>query len=331
MQEFYEWITKIGSLNFEEKSVLIIGGGRIAQQHALACLRMNVKDITIISKTGDNVTKFCNKYKIKSLMGGFESNLNNLEEKDLTIIVTPISILLETAKSALNHGQKTILIEKPGSIYYKELLTLHEKIKSEKVRVGYNRLVYPSLHKLFQLVKNDGGISSCRFTFTEILDRIDFQKDIPEIYNRWGISNSLHVISMIRELIGSPKEIFAKRYGKLDWHKTGSIFVGNGISEKNIPFSYHADWEAGGRWGIEVSTKNGLYQLIPLEKLYFCTKNTFDWKEISIDCAFSDVKPGIAEEIAIMLSENEDKKIDLISLKEAAELNILAETIFGYD
>ena len=100
------------------------------------------------------------------------------------------------------------------------------------------------------------------------MDRIDFEKDEPEVYQRWGISNSLHVISMVFDLIGLPKEITSKQSGKTSWHDSGSIFTGNGISENNIPFSYHADWESAGRWGIEIMTKEHAYRLMPLENLY---------------------------------------------------------------
>ena len=61
-------------------------------------------------------------------------------------------------------------------------------------------------------------------------------------YSRWGISNSLHVISMAMELIGMPKDISIHQFGKLDWYPSGSVFVGNGISRNDMPFSYHADW-----------------------------------------------------------------------------------------
>ena len=176
-----------------------------------------------------------------------------------------------------------------------------------------------------------GGITSCRFTFTERLGSIDFTKDKPEVYQRWGISNSLHVITMAFELIGMPKEMHSHQYRNLEWHSSGSIFVGDGISSSDIPFSYHADWGSGGRWGIEVNTKENSYQLIPLEDLYVCKKDTGTWNHIEFKSSFPDIKQGITEEIAIMLDEDKEFRDKLPSLNKTVRYNKIAEKIFGYD
>lgn len=328
MNEHYKWISNIDSLNFGKKSVLVIGLGKMGKEHVKACRKMNIKDVTVI--TPDKLAeKFCKNNNIRLIKGKFEDCLKNIEKKDLVIIATPISKLIDAAKLAIKHEQDNILIEKPGSIDYKKLFDLEEKIQNQNIKIGYNRLCYPSFHKLLQCIKKDGGVSSCKFSFTEIIDRIDFKSDLPMIYNRWGISNSLHVISMAMELIGMPKRIISNQYGKLDWHKSGSVFVGCGISEKNIPFSYNSDWQGSGRWGIEISTKKNLYQLVPLEKLYYCPKGKYDWNEILLDTSYSEVKTGVAEEIAMMLSTKKIKK-EMISLSRAIEFNKLAEKIFGY-
>jgi hypothetical protein len=135
---------------------------------------------------------------------------------------------------------------------------------------------------------------------------------------------------MAMELIGMPKNLSTNRSGFLKWHKSGSIFVGSGISEKNIPFSYHADWGSGGRWGIEIMTKENLYQLVPLEDLYATPKYSAEKLQVPFKASFSDTKPGLAEEIALMLQPNIEKKIPLITPYRAVAYNKLAEKIFGY-
>ena len=70
------------------------------------------------------------------------------------------------------------------------------------------------------------------------------------------------------ELIGFPKELSASQSGELDWHPSGSIFVGSGISEKNIPFSYNANWDSAGRWWVEFLTKENRYIMKPMEQLF---------------------------------------------------------------
>ena len=328
MIENYDWLKNIEKLDFTDKKVLIIGGGEIAKQYALAFLKFHISDITMIVKTGNFISDFCLEKNIKLLKGGFESHLSNLEKMDLVIIATPIPILIKATKLCIDSGQDNILIEKPGSLYSKELFSLSNNYADKKIRIGYNRLVYPNLHKLKQLINSEGGVTSCRFTFTEWLDRIEFEKDESIVYQRWGISNSLHVISMAFDIIGLPKEITSVQSGKINWHDSGTQFIGCGISKNNIPFTYHADWNSGGRWGIEIFTKENSYFLIPLEELYVCKKFTGITLPVDFDIAFPDLKLGIPEEIAIMLDETSG--LDLITLEYAAKLNQITEKIMGY-
>lgn len=324
----YDYISNIDSLNFENKSVLIIGAGNIANQYAIALSNMKIKDVTIISKSQESANKMNGKFGFQTISGGYEKNLPLLKKMDLVIVATHVSLLLSATESALESGQTNILVEKPVSIYSKNLFDFVKRVKTHNVRVAYNRMVYPNFILLKQLVENEGGITSCHFTFTEWLNTIDFQTNPSEVYSRWGVSNSLHVISMAMELIGMPKELSPYKFGKLDWHPTGSIFVGSGITEKNIPFSYHANWESAGRWGMEVMTKENAYRLIPLEGLYVCKKNTTDWLKMPFKIAYPNVKQGLAEEIALML--NDDMKQNLVSLEKAAKFVKIAEEIFGY-
>lgn len=330
MSETYNWLVNIDSLNFEDKSALIVGGSEISRQYALGLIGLGIKDITVIAKKGEYISKFCEENNIELHRGGFEKNIDSIKRKDIAIIAPPIPDTLQAARMAIKKGQKNILIEKPGSLYHTELISLAKEYSHVDIRVAYNRLAYPNFHKLKELVSREGGITSCRFTFTERLSTMDFEKDEPDVYMRWGISNSLHVISMALELIGMPREIHCYQYGKIDWHPTGSIFVGDGLSENNIPFSYHADWGSGGRWGVEVNTRENSYQLIPLEDLFACKRDTGTWNKIEFERTFPDVKQGFSEEIAIMLDESGRFRDCLPSLAKAAQYNKIAEEIFGY-
>jgi predicted dehydrogenase len=331
IEERYNWLSNINSLDFRDKSALVIGGSEISRQYILALLKFKIKDITVVTKSGDYISKICKENDIKLFTGGFENNLSNIGKKDIVIVAPTLDLTINATKLAIQNGQQNILIEKPGSLYVSEFELLEKLISTQNIRVGYNRLVYPNLHKVKTLVEKEGGITSCRFTFTERISSIDFKKKSQEIYHKWGISNSLHVITMAFELIGMPKEIFPRQYGQLEWHPTGSIFVGAGISERNIPFSYHADWGSGGRWGIEVNTANNSYQLIPLEEIFVCPKDTGSWKKIDFKKSFSEIKQGISEEIAVMLSVDKKYQDLLPDLKKASRYNKLAENIFGYN
>ena len=325
----YEWLINLHHLNLKNKSILLIGGGEISKQYLNALLKLNISDITVVTKTGNQIREFCDSNKINLLTGGFEKNLTSCGTKDLVIIATPIPLLIPATEIAIKEGNTNILIEKPGSLYHKKLSSL--KSNTVKIRIAYNRIAYPNFYKLKTLIEKDGGITSCRFTFTEWLNRIDFTKYQKVEYTFWGISNSLHLISMAMELIGMPKKLSTHRSGFLKWHKSGSTFVGSGISEKNTPFSYHADWGSGGRWGIEIMTKENLYQLVPLEDLYVTPKYSVEKLQVPFKTSFSDIKPGLAEEIALMLEPDIEKKIPLVTPQKAAAYNKLAEKIFGYN
>jgi len=134
MIENYEWLKNIEKFNFASKKVLIIGGGEIAKQYALAFLKFHISDITIIVKTGDSISNFCIEKNLKLLKGGFEIHLSNLKKMDLVIIATPIPILINATQLCIDNGQDNILIEKPGSLYSKELLSLSIKTNSFNTR-----------------------------------------------------------------------------------------------------------------------------------------------------------------------------------------------------
>ena len=55
-------------------------------------------------------------------------------------------------------------------------------------------------------------------------------------------------------------------------------FCGAGLSKNNIPFSYQANWDAPGRWSLEVLTKYRRYVLRPMEELYCIKLGYFESK-----------------------------------------------------
>ena len=73
--DFYDWLTNISSIDFSNKSVLLIGGGNISIPYVLALRELGVKDITIITNKGRKSLKFCKEKKVDLLTGGFEKSL----------------------------------------------------------------------------------------------------------------------------------------------------------------------------------------------------------------------------------------------------------------
>ena len=329
----YKNLLSIRKRKFTNKTILIIGAGWMGKQYCQALAQMGIRDVCILSRSEKSAKACCEEYSFQSYYGGYETCLESLGIFDLVIITMPVNELLSAALKAIECGNKNILIEKPGSLYSSVLFELakHLNDRNLRIRIAYNRLVYPNLWRLKELAQDDGGITSCRYTFTELVHTINFNNNQNEVYERWGVANSLHVISMAHSLIGFPKEIQTCQLGKLDWHSSGDRFIGMGISQDEIPFSYHADWGSAGRWGIEIMTPQNAYRLMPLEELYTCKKGTFDWEIIETTSAFPTVKQGVAEEIAVMLDISIEENIALVDLQKGAQLTALAEKIFGYD
>lgn len=324
----YEIISNLSLEKFANSTVTIIGGGYMGQEYAKALENLDISNVTIITNSSKNPEIFATKFEYKVLSGGYEKHIPLLKKQDLIIIATPTELLYSVCNLCLDYNQDNILIEKPGSLYQNDLKLLEEKSKGCRIRIAYNRICYPNVHLLKKLCENE--ILSCTFDFTEWTHKIPFDKYTKDEYRLWGISNSLHIISLAFELIGMPKKINCFHQGSLDWHPSGSIFTGSGISINDIPFSYHANWESAGRWMVEIMTKNKSYRLMPLEGLYVCEKGSIDWNPVSFNSTSLKTKPGILEQVAIMLDHNLEKDCSLITLDQSINYMKIAAQILNY-
>lgn len=329
----YNNLRNIHEIDFHNPSILVIGAGFIADQYCLALRRLGINQVTVVSRSETSAGRIREAHGFSAFPGGYAEKLPSLPVFDLVVVATPIHDLLSAARLALARGNGNLLIEKPGALYSSEIKAFQEESKDapSRIRVAFNRLAYPNFWKLQELAREEGGITSCRYTFTEWVHTINFDKESQEAYRRWGISNSLHVISMAHALIGFPRELAAFQQGEFSWHPSGSRFSGAGLSDRDIPFSYHADWDSAGRWGVEIMTRQNAYQLIPLEGLFRCKKGTVQWEPVEFQKAFEDVKQGLAEEVAVMLKPELEETPILPDLKETARFLETAEKIFGYD
>ena len=195
---------------------------------------------------------------------------------------------------------------------------------------AYNRVAYPSFIEARARTCQEGGITSGTYTFTEIIGADWSKRYSAEELARWGIANSLHPIGMAHGLIGLPASWNSYRSGALPWHPLGSVFVGSGVSDRGIPFSYQADWGSKGRWSVEVHSSQASYRLCPLEKLYRKASAMDDWEEVPVATFAPDVKTGVAEQVAAMLCDDVRRLVPLVSLNETADLTRYAEELFGY-
>ena len=155
------------------------------------------------------------------------------------------------------------------------------------------------------MIAEDGGSVSCNFEFTEWAHTISPAAFPAEVKSSWLIANSSHVIDLAFHLCGLPADWKGWHAGGLEWHAASARFCGAGITDRGVIFSYHADWEAPGRWALEVLTRKRRFIFRPMEQLQVTPLASVVVKPIPIDDALDKAfKPGLYEETKAFLAED---------------------------
>jgi len=328
-------LKQVAVSNFKNKKILLLGAGFMGREYCKTLHHLGFSEVTVICNSLKSANLIRADFGFIAFDGGYQKNHSHISKKfDLTILSLPIPMLLKGLETLILLGHKKILVEKPVALSSKKLSTFIKKHLSSKkslVKTAFNRMAYPAFLELKRRVAQDKGITSCSYTFTEWPHAIDFSKNNQDVYYKWGLSNSLHVISLAHALIGLPKKWSCYRSRSLKWHPSGAVFTGSGVTKKNIPFSYHADWLSAGRWSLTVMTRKHAYRLMPLEELYICKKKNTVWEPVNYTKETSGIKEGISEEIISMLEPNSLKEIKLPDLKRTLAYVKVAEKIFGYE
>lgn len=271
--------------NNMKNHVWVIGSGPMAIEYikVLDALKISYQ---VIGRGIDSAKDCESKTGVKVVTGGLESHICDCKYFPSAVIVAVgVEQIANVAKVLLQNGVRKILLEKPGGMNADEIRFVAEetKKKNAEVYVAYNRRFYASTLKAHEIIREDGGVRSFHFEFTEWSHEIVKIKKAPGVKENWLLANSSHVIDLAFFLGGIPKKITCYVAGELGWHPSGSIFTGAGISENGSLFSYHADWGAPGRWGVEVLTRNNRLILRPLEKLHIQKIGNASIEEVSID------------------------------------------------
>lgn len=282
------------------KKVLLIGAGYMGIEYAKA-LNTLKKDFTVIGRGKKSAKEFEKEIGVKVIIGGLDKYLSEISK-------TPSAAIVAISEEQLGHatvlllksGVKNILVEKPGGLDFEDIKKVAKIAKIEKanVYVGYNRRFYASVSKAREIIKNDGGVLSFHFDFTEAVHKIVPLVRPPGVKENWFLQNSTHVIDMAFFLAGWPKKMTCQVLGSLSWHPAGAIFAGCGISETGALFSYHANWKSPGRWSLEVMTKKHKLFFKPLEKLQIQELGSFEIKDFLLNDKLDlDFKSGVYKEL----------------------------------
>lgn len=282
-------------------------------------LKAHSYDFIVVGRSQNSAHFFKDKTGITPFIGGADKFLSEFDYNNWKAIVAVTGDQLgKVTISLIKHGVKSILVEKPGGLDEREIKLVRKLSKkySAKVYVAYNRRFYASVKKAQEIIKEDGGILSFHFEFNELSDQIAQLKSPAKIKAQWLLHNSSHVIDLAFFLCGFPKSLTATVSGSLPWHPEGAIFTGCGISKSNIPFTYHANWQAPGRWNLEIMTKNHRLVFRPMEKLQVQKKGSFELININLDNELdTKFKPGLFKEVESFLGD----KNSLCTIEEQSE------------
>ena len=131
---------------------------------------------------------------------------------------------------------------------------------------------------------------------------------------RWFLSNSSHVADLAFFLGGKPSSLSSYTSGSLKWHNSGAVFCGSGVTENGALYSYSANWDGPGRWGVDLQTKDTRLILRPLEKLQIQKKGSVAIEMADIDDSYDiDFKPGLYRMVNAFLGND---KSSLCTLEE---------------
>ncbi len=300
--------------NLKKQKVVLIGPGGIARDYAKVLKSMDV-DARAVGRSSEKCAIFEKETGLRCEAIGIEDFLSKNDVQDVYFIITVNTENLGTVlRQLINHKAPHILVEKPAGVDLQDLEKTRNLLEGTGIQpyVAYNRRFYQSFQKAKEIIKEQGKLLSCHFEFTEWAHDIAKYDKTKEALENWLLGNSSHVIDATFSITGPPAKMSNYVSGSLSWHPRAAQFSGAGITTKDVLFSYQANWESAGRWGVEFNTPEGKLILRPLEKLFFQKKGQLNVEEIKLE---SDVdlvyKPGLYKQVEAFLNHNNENMITL--------------------
>lgn len=311
-------------------NVLLIGAGNMGKEYGKILNKLNVS-YSVVCRSNDSASKFYEELGIMPITGGIENALKQIDTKPLiAIVAVNVEFLSSVVIKLLKYGIKKILVEKPAGLNRAEILNVYKNSKkmNAKIYVAYNRRFYSSTERALEIISEDEGVSSFNFEFTEWGFKIENTSHPENVKEEWLLANSSHIIDLAFFLGGTPKKMSSFKSGRLDWHKKASKYSGAGITNNGAVFSYQANWDAPGRWAVEILTKKHRLYLKPIEELYIQNKGSIEINKVELNNQIDiDFKPGLYKQVqAFLYNENDNR---LITLEEQIKHLNIYEKIDG--
>ena len=307
--------------------VLLVGAGYMGKEY-LKVLQAQKIDFTVFTRSKKTAEALKAETGIVAEVGELEEVIN---KTSYTHAINAVNVenLVTVTELLIKNGIKNILVEKPLGLEVESVCNLLQLAKKESalIYVAYNRRYYASTAKALEIIDNDGGLKNIQFEFTEWKTKIDFSVFPEPVQKKWLHANSSHVIDLAFFFAGEPKE-YVMYSGRCNGEQK-DIFVGSGKTTKDIYFSYSTNWDAPGRWGIELITDKHRLYLRPMEKLAIQELNSVAVNEVKIDDKLDvDYKPGVYLETKEFLSDTPSNKLKTIA-EQVDSLKIYDEILNG--
>jgi predicted dehydrogenase len=289
--------------------IWIIGAGTIAQEYAKVLNALN-KQYQIIGRGEEKARQVEEALGCKVITGGLDSFLtSNPELPEAAIVATNLGSLAPNTMALVKYGVKRILCEKPGFLFPEECEKVAKVAKDNNAEVfqAYNRRFFASVMEAERIIAEDGGLKSFNFEFTEWGHVIaKYNKPQDELKN-WFYANSTHVVDLAFFLGGTPVEMINYSKDEADWHKPIN-FAGAGRTDKDVLFNYQANWDAPGRWAVELLTSQHRIYLKPMEQLQLQDKGSVKIYPVEIDDHLDkEFKPGFYLETKAFLEGDTER------------------------
>lgn len=293
-----------------ESNILLVGTGPMAIEYAKTFKALGITPVTV-GRGKVSAQKFTAETGLPVVTGGIDAWLSDMSVPlpERAVVAVGEKWIGATAKALMSRGVRHLLLEKPGGHDADDIISVYEKSKQTgaAVYIGYNRRFYAAVEAARKIIQEDGGVTSFNFEFTEwghVISAIEKEEGVKE---QWFLSNSTHVIDLAFYLGGMPVELSSYSAGGTSWHPIASVFAGAGRTASNALFSYQANWEAPGRFSVEMLTRKHRLTFRPLEKLQIQKLGSVAIEMVEIDDARDkEFKPGLFRQVEAFVKGRTD-------------------------
>ena len=309
--------------------ILLLGAGYMATEYAKVLSALEIPFICV-GRSREGTFAFQEKTGHEAIPDGLEKYMDKNAMPSYAIVTVNAIDSSEAVVRLLEGGVKHILAEKPCGLNIEEVRRVAkttEKYGAETL-VAYNRRFYASVLAAEEIIREQGGVDSMMFEFTEWLHVIKGATNATQEKNALLQCNSAHVIDLAFHLCGRPKELTCFTKGPADWYGEARAFSGAGETEKGALFSYSANWTGPGRWGLEIVAGSRRLIFRPLEQLHIQEMKSVNIKRIDIDDELDiDFKPGLYKQTQAFLNGNDRDR--MLNIAEQLENSRIYARIAG--